>query len=53
MRNKRFPDFSLKIKVGKLRWERLEKECLVSGVKKVECQKIDAFELWCWRRLFF
>ena len=21
-------------------------------VKKVECQKIDAFELWCWRRLF-
>ena len=20
-------------------------------VKKVECQKIDAFELWCWRRL--
>ena len=21
-------------------------------VKKVECQRIDAFELWCWRRLF-
>ena len=20
-------------------------------MKKVECQKIDAFELWCWRRL--
>ena len=20
-------------------------------VKKVECQSIDAFELWCWRRL--
>ena len=20
-------------------------------VKKVECRKIDAFELWCWRRL--
>ena len=20
-------------------------------VKKVECQKIDALELWCWRRL--
>ena len=20
-------------------------------VKKLECQKIDAFELWCWRRL--
>ena len=22
-----------------------------SGLKKVECQRIDAFELWCWRRL--
>ena len=21
------------------------------GLKKAECQKIDAFELWCWRRL--
>ena len=21
------------------------------GPKKAECQKIDAFELWCWRRL--
>ena len=21
-------------------------------VKKAECQIIDAFELWCWRRLF-
>ena len=21
-------------------------------VKKAECHKIDAFELWCWRRLF-
>ena len=21
-------------------------------VKKGECRKIDAFELWCWRRLF-
>ena len=20
-------------------------------IKKTECQKIDAFELWCWRRL--
>ena len=20
-------------------------------MKKVECQRIDAFELWCWRRL--
>ena len=20
-------------------------------IKKAECQKIDAFQLWCWRRL--
>ena len=23
----------------------------VETVKKAECQRIDAFELWCWRRL--
>ena len=22
-------------------------------VKKAECRRIDAFELWCWRRCFF
>ena len=22
-------------------------------IKKAECQRTDAFELWCWRRLFF
>ena len=21
-------------------------------IEKAECQRIDAFELWCWRRLF-
>ena len=21
-------------------------------IKKAECQRLDAFELWCWRRLF-
>ena len=21
-------------------------------IKKAECQRIDAFEMWCWRRLF-
>ena len=21
------------------------------GLKKAECRRIDAFELWCWRRL--
>ena len=25
--------------------------CVSWTVKKVECGKIDAFELWCWRRL--
>ena len=27
--------------------------CECWTVKKPECQRIDAFELWCWRRLFF
>ena len=26
-------------------------ECLSWIIKKAECQRIDAFELWCWRRL--
>ena len=26
-------------------------ECESWNVKKAECQRIDAFELWCWRRL--
>ena len=26
-------------------------ECKTWTIKKVECQKTDAFELWCWRRL--
>ena len=26
-------------------------ECESRTIKKAECQKIDAFELWCWRRL--
>ena len=25
--------------------------CEIWTMKKVECQIIDAFELWCWRRL--
>ena len=25
--------------------------CESWSVKKAECQRIDAFELWCWRRL--
>ena len=26
--------------------------CESCTVKKAECRRIDAFELWCWRRLF-
>ena len=26
-------------------------ECERWRIKKAECQRIDAFELWCWRRL--
>ena len=26
-------------------------ECETWPIKKAECQRIDAFELWCWRRL--
>ena len=25
--------------------------CESWAIKKAECQKVDAFELWCWRRL--
>ena len=25
--------------------------CEIRTIKKAECQRIDAFELWCWRRL--
>ena len=25
--------------------------CASWTIKKAECQRIDAFELWCWRRL--
>ena len=26
-------------------------ECKIWTIKEAECQIIDAFELWCWRRL--
>ena len=26
-------------------------ECESWNIKKAECQRSDAFELWCWRRL--
>ena len=25
--------------------------CEIWTIKKAECQRLDAFELWCWRRL--
>ena len=25
--------------------------CEIWTIKKADCQRIDAFELWCWRRL--
>ena len=25
--------------------------CEIWTIKKAECQRIDAFELWCWRKL--
>ena len=25
--------------------------CEIRTIKKIECRRIDAFELWCWRRL--
>ena len=27
-------------------------ECVSWTIKTSECQRIDVFELWCWRRLF-
>ena len=27
--------------------------CESCTIKKAECRRIDAFELWCWTRLFF
>ena len=35
--------------VGSSPWGHKESESW--AVKKAECQRIDAFELWCWRRL--
>ena len=26
--------------------------CESQTIKKAECQRIDAFKLWCWRRLY-
>ena len=38
------------------RWLGHESRALANGceswtIKKAECQRIDAFELWCWRKL--
>ena len=32
-------------------FSRVMYECESWTIKKAECRRIDAFELWCWRRL--
>ena len=56
--------FSVERSLAELRWQQwecrdekgLEKQLLLYGceswtIKKAECRRIDAFEMWCWRRL--
>ena len=57
--------YKLRVQVKKQRHYFTTKVCLVKAmvfpvvmyeceswtIKKAECQRIDAFELWCWRRL--
>ena len=47
-------DITLQTKVGLVKamvFPVVVYECESWTVKKAECQRIDAFELWCWRRL--
>ena len=47
-------DITLPIKVGLVKamfFPVVMYGCESWTVKKAECQRIDAFELWCWRRL--
>ena len=36
---------------GCVSWTIKKAECYKKKKKKAECQRIDAFELWCWRKL--
>ena len=47
-------DITLPTKVGLVKamvFPAVMYRCESWTVKKAECQRIDAFELWCWRRL--
>ena len=39
-----------RIYIKQINWAVVMYECESWTVKKAECQRIDAFELWCWRR---
>ena len=47
-------DITLSTKVGLVKamvFPVLMYGCEIWTIKKAECQRVDAFELWCWRRL--
>ena len=44
-------DITLPTKVKAMVFPVVMYGCESWTIKKVECQRIDVFELWCWRRL--
>ena len=44
-------DITLPTKVKAMVFPVVMYGCASWTIKKAECQRIDAFELWCWRRL--
>ena len=44
-------DITLSTKVHLVKAMVFQWSCESWTIKKVECRRIDAFELWCWRRL--
>ena len=44
-------DITLSTKVRLVKSMVFQWSCMDVRLKKAECQRIDAFELWCWRRL--
>ena len=49
LKQKTQPSFYLEMKFRKFYWSKYR--CESCTLKKAECWRIDAFELWCWRRL--
>ena len=45
-------DITLSTKVKAIVFPVVMYGCECRTIKKAECRRIDAFELWCWRRLF-